>query len=59
MNDSPKKTAPTFRGEPDITTLRELMRFIDRTPAVTWTGKGGVKERIEALVLENTKETDQ
>lgn len=39
-----------FRGEPDIATLRELIRAIDDSPAVTWTGPGGVKGRLEQLI---------
>lgn len=31
-------------------TLRELIKLIDKTPAVTWVGKGGVKERIQQLI---------
>lgn len=39
-----------FRGEPDLATLEELVRAIDRSPAVTWTGPGGIKGRILQLI---------
>lgn len=39
-----------FRGEPDLATLRELVRALDRSPAVTWSGPGGIKGRILALI---------
>ncbi len=37
----------------DKATLKELIRIIDRSPAVTWVGKGGVKDRIESLIEED------
>jgi len=52
------KQEPQFRGEPDLATLRELVRLIDRTPAVTWTGQGGVKGRILAVIAQHDTETD-
>lgn len=47
---SAKNTELKFRGEADLATLRELLRAVDRSPAVTWTGNGGVKERILRLI---------
>lgn len=44
-----------FRGEPDVATLLELIRAIDKSPAVTWTGPGGIKGRILHLI-ERTEE---
>ena len=52
-----KKQGPEFRGQPDLETLREVIRYIDRTTAVTWTGQGGVKERLEAVLREH--DTDE
>jgi len=52
-----KRQAPQFRGEPDLETLREVIRYIDKTTAVTWTGQGGVKERLEAVLREH--DTDE
>jgi len=52
-----EQQGPQFRGEPDLGTLREVIRYIDRTTAVTWTGKGGVKERLEAVIREH--DTDE
>lgn len=43
-----------FRGEPDIATLQELIRAIDRSPAVTWTGPGGIKGRLEQLIEDHS-----
>lgn len=40
----------------DAVTLRNLIKHIDKSPAVTWVGKGGVKERIEALIEANLVE---
>lgn len=40
----------------DIETLKELIRFIDKSPAVTWVGKGGVKDRIEKLIQEQEQD---
>jgi len=48
-----KKQGPEFRGQPDLKTLREVIRYIDKTTAVTWTGQGGVKERLEAVLREH------
>lgn len=50
------KRGPQFRGIPDIATLREFLRYIDSTPAVTWTGTGGVKERALELISEHDTE---
>ena len=52
-----KKQGPEFRGQPDLKTLREVIRYIDKTTAVTWTGQGGVKERLEAVIREH--DTDE
>lgn len=52
-----KKQGTEFRGVPDLETLREVIRYIDKTTAVTWTGQGGVKERIEAVIREH--DTDE
>lgn len=40
----------------DKATLQELIKIIDKTPAVTWVGKGGVKDRIQALIEEANDE---
>lgn len=37
----------------DKATLQELIKIIDKTPAVTWVGKGGVKDRIQLLIEES------
>jgi hypothetical protein len=42
----------------DQVTLANLIKHIDKTPAVTWTGKGGVKERILELMEAPTTEGD-
>lgn len=34
----------------DQDTLEWVIRFIDKSPAVTWSGKGGAKERLLAEV---------
>lgn len=44
-----------FRGEPDVATLRELVRAIDKSPAVTWTGPGGIKGRILELIKNHSE----
>jgi len=40
----------------DKRTLQELIKFIDKSPAVTWTGNGGVKERVLSLIAEIPEE---
>ena len=45
-----ERTVLKFRGEPDLATLEELIRAIDRSPAITWTGPGGIKGRILKLI---------
>lgn len=52
-----KQQGPQFRGVPDLDTLREVILYIDKTTAVTWTGPGGVKERLEAVLREH--DTDE
>lgn len=42
----------------DRDTLVNLVKHIDKTPAVTWTGKGGVKERILLLIEASNEEED-
>lgn len=37
----------------DHATIREIIRIIDESPAVTWVGKGGVRERLEELMEED------
>lgn len=37
----------------DSETIRHIIRVIDKSPAVTWVGKGGVKERLEQLLEES------
>lgn len=44
------RRALKFRGEPDLATVRELIRAIDKSPAVTWTGPGGIKGRLLQLI---------
>lgn len=58
MSDKNDKK-PEFRGAPDLETLQELIRFIDKTPAVTWTGKGGVKERILEVIEKHTPKGEE
>jgi len=57
MSKNAANRGPQFRGEPDLETLREVIRYIDKTTAVTWTGPGGVKERLEAVIREH--DTDE
>jgi len=33
-------------------TIRAIIELIDRSPAVLWAGKGGVKELLESLIEE-------
>lgn len=33
----------------DGPTILKLIQIIDKTPAVTWTGQGGVKERLQSI----------
>jgi len=56
MSKQTESKGPSFQGEPDLATLRELIRYIGKTPAVTWTGRGGAKERILELI--RTHDTD-
>jgi hypothetical protein len=42
----------------DHATLANLIKHIDKTPAVTWTGRGGVKERILELMEASAAEGD-
>lgn len=39
-----------MRDKFDSETLLNLIDHIDRSPAVTWTGKGGVKGRIQIIL---------
>lgn len=32
--------------------IRAIIEMIDKSPAVLWAGKGGVKERLESLIEE-------
>jgi len=50
---------PEFKGKPDLETLQQLIRFIDKTPAVTWTGQGGVKSRILEVIEEHTPKEEE
>ena len=36
----------------DKATIRAIIELIDKSPAVLWAGKGGVKERLESLIEE-------
>lgn len=37
-------------AEHEKAVIRKIMAHIDRTPAILWVGKGGIKERLTALV---------
>ena len=54
-----ERVALKFRGEPDLATLQELVRAIDRSPAVTWTGPGGIKGRLLKLIEDHSTEATE
>lgn len=43
----------TSQQKLDIPTIKHILKMIDKSPAVTWTGKGGVRERILELIHED------
>lgn len=36
----------------DKETIHAIIELIDKSPAVLWAGRGGVKERLESLIEE-------
>lgn len=41
-----------FQGKADLATLKQLVKAVDKSPATTWGGTGGAKERILKLIAD-------